>query len=98
MRTLAIDTSETGRGLGLEQLASRPPPGGLDDVVHDDAPTFCDSAGCSALLRFERESRLSGHPTHIRGETGVTRCVEAGPAPCNESMGLLADGYPPTFV
>ena len=50
--------------------------------------TFCDSAGCGALIWFERESRLSGHPTHIRGATRTVQLV----------LTLLANGDVPTFV
>ena len=50
--------------------------------------TFCDSAGCCALIWFERESRLSGHPTHIRGANRTVQRV----------LTLLADGDLPTFV
>lgn len=50
--------------------------------------TFCDSGGSSALSWFERESRLSGHPTHIRGATRTVQLV----------LTVLAHGDVPTFV
>jgi ABC-type transporter Mla MlaB component len=50
--------------------------------------TFCDSAGCWALLMFERRARLSGHPTNIYGATRTVQRV----------MTILADSDPPTFV
>jgi anti-anti-sigma factor len=50
--------------------------------------TFCDSAGCWALLMFEREARLSGHPTNIYGATRTVQRV----------LTILADSDPPTFV
>ena len=50
--------------------------------------TFCDTAGCWALLMFEREARLSGHPTNILGATHTVERV----------LSLLADGDLLTFT
>jgi anti-sigma B factor antagonist len=50
--------------------------------------TFCDSAGCWVLLRFEREAHLAGHPTNIYGATRTVQRV----------LTILANSDPPTFV
>src|SRR5688572_24399667 len=49
--------------------------------------TFCDTAGCWALLVFEREARLSGHPTNVHGATSAVHWL----------LSFLADGDPLTF-
>lgn len=65
---------------------------GIDFASADAVQLACDSSrsatGCSALIWFERESRLSGHPTHIRGATRTVQLV----------LTLLAHGDVPTFV
>lgn len=65
------------------------------DVYHADALyldlrglTFCEVAGCWALLMFERDARLSGHPTNIYGATRTFQRV----------LSLLAAGDEPSFV
>jgi anti-anti-sigma factor len=60
------------------------------DAVHLDLRqlTFCDSAGCWVLLRFEREARLAGHPTNIYGATRTVQRV----------LTILADSDPPPFA
>jgi anti-anti-sigma factor len=56
------------------------------DAVHLDLRqlTFCDSAGCWVLLRFEREARLAGHPTNIYGASRTVQRV----------LTILADSDP----
>lgn len=73
----------------LEAALAAPDFDAADSVILDLRQlTFCDTAGCWALLLFAREARLSGHPTRILGATRTVHRV----------LTLLADGDSPTFV